>query len=96
MVQFSRGGGKYAKDHSNQRTENTNNIAEMCRSTNEPIFVTRNGYGALVVMSMDAYEEQLRRLELYQEIIISENQFAEGKTKDARAALSDVRSKYGL
>ena len=76
--------------------KNTNNIAELCHSTNEPIFVTKNGYGELVVMSMETYDEQLRRLELYQELAISESQFAEGKTKDARKALSDVRAKYGL
>lgn len=76
--------------------KNTNNIAELCRNTNEPIFVTKNGYGEMVVMSMQTYEEQLRRLELYQELALSEKQFAEGKVKDAKAALSDVRDKYGL
>ena len=76
--------------------KNTNHIAELCRSTNEPIFVTKNGYGEMVVMSMKTYEEQLRRLELYRELAISESQFAEGNKKDARAALSDVREKYEL
>ena len=76
--------------------KNTNNISEICRSTNEPIFVTKNGYGELVVMSMETYEEQLRRLEFYQELAISEKQFEEGKTKDARTSLSDLREKYAL
>lgn len=76
--------------------KNTNSIAELCRNTKEPIFVTKNGYGELVVMSMDTYEEQLRRLEFYQELAISEKHFDEGKSKDARAALSDVRARYGL
>ena len=61
--------------------KNTNNISELCRSTNEPIFVTKNGYGELVVMSMETYEEQLRRLEFYQELVISEKQFDEGTYK---------------
>lgn len=76
--------------------KNTNNIAELCRSTREPIFVTKNGYGELVVMSMDTYEEQLRRLEFYQELAVSEKQFEEGKSRDARASLTDVRAKYGI
>ena len=76
--------------------KNTNSIAELCRSSKEPIFVTKNGYGELVVMSIDVYEEHLRRLELYRELAISEKQFDEGKTKDARAAISDVRERYGL
>lgn len=76
--------------------KNTNNISELCRSTNEPIFVTKNGYGELVVMSMETYDEQLRRLEFYQELAISEKQFEEEKAKDARASLSDLRAKYAL
>ena len=76
--------------------KNTNNISELCRSTNEPIFATKNGYGELVVMSMETYDEQLRRLEFYQELAISEKQFEEEKTKDARASLSDLRTKYAL
>ena len=76
--------------------KNTNNIAEICRSTNEPVFVTKNGYGELVVMSMETYEEQFRRLEFYQELAISEKQFDERKIKEAREALSELRAKYAL
>ncbi len=36
----------------------TNKITAMC-ATNEPIFVTKNGYGAMVIMSMQAYEEAM-------------------------------------
>lgn len=36
----------------------TNKITAMC-ATNEPIFVTKNGYGAMVIMSMQSYEEAL-------------------------------------
>ena len=76
--------------------KNTNSISELCRSSNEPVFVTKNGYGELVVMSMETYEEQLRRLEFYQELAISEKQFDEGRIKEARAALSELREKYAL
>ena len=73
--------------------KNTNSISEMCKKSNEPIFVTKNGYGELVVMSMATYEDTLRQLELYRELAVSESQFAEGKTKDAKTALSDMRKK---
>ena len=36
---------------------NTNEISEMCHSKNEPIFITKNGYGDMVVMSMEAYDQ---------------------------------------
>ncbi len=76
--------------------KNTNSVAELCRNTNAPIFVTKNGYGEMVIMSMETYEEMFGRLELYKELAISESQFSEGKTKEAREALNDLRVKYGL
>ncbi len=35
---------------------NTTEISELCHSRREPIFITKNGYGDLVVMSMETYE----------------------------------------
>jgi PHD/YefM family antitoxin component YafN of YafNO toxin-antitoxin module len=37
----------------------TNEISELCNSSPEPVFVTKNGHGDLVIMSMAVYEEQL-------------------------------------
>ena len=76
--------------------KDTSNISDMCHKADEPIYVTKNGYGELVVMSMETYEEQLRRLEFFQELAISEKQFDEGRIKEARAALSELREKYAL
>ena len=38
--------------------KNTNAISQRCHETAEPIFVTKNGYGDMVIMSMEAYEHQ--------------------------------------
>lgn len=35
---------------------NTNEISELCHAQREPIFITKNGYGDLVIMSMETYE----------------------------------------
>lgn len=35
---------------------NTTEISELCHAKNEPIFITKNGYGDLVIMSMETYE----------------------------------------
>ena len=37
---------------------NTNEISEICHSENEPVFITKNGYGDLVIMSMETYEKK--------------------------------------
>ena len=36
---------------------NTSEIAELCHTKNEPVFITKNGYGDLVIMSMETYEQ---------------------------------------
>jgi len=36
---------------------NTNEIFEICHSKNVPVFITKNGYGDLVIMSMETYEK---------------------------------------
>ena len=35
---------------------NTNEISDICHARQEPIFITKNGYGDLVVMSIETYE----------------------------------------
>lgn len=35
---------------------NTNEISDICHARREPIFITKNGYGDLVVMSIETYE----------------------------------------
>ena len=36
---------------------NTNEISELCHQQQEPIFITKNGFGDLVVMSIEAYDK---------------------------------------
>ena len=38
---------------------NTTKISEICNSSKEPIFITKNGYGDLVIMSIATYESML-------------------------------------
>lgn len=76
--------------------KDTNHISEMCRNTNEPIFITKNGFGEMVLMSMDAYDEMFKKLEIFKELAISEQQFDAGAYLDAKTALTDIRAKYGL
>ena len=35
---------------------NTNEISDLCHARREPVFITKNGYGDLVVMSIETYE----------------------------------------
>ena len=53
--------------------KNTSEISQRCHASNEPIFVTKNGYGDMVIMSIEKYESTLKKLEMYQDIAISNN-----------------------
>ncbi|SHK00994.1 type II toxin-antitoxin system Phd/YefM family antitoxin [Hespellia stercorisuis] len=76
--------------------KNTSEISEMCHRAEEPIYITKNGYGDMVIMSMENYENTIHRFNVYRELEISEKQITEGRTKDARSSLSFMRAKYGL
>ena len=71
--------------------KNTSEISEMCHEAEEPIYITKNGYGDMVIMSMENYEKTMRRLNVYRELEISEQQITEGRTKDARN-LPDIKN----
>ena len=76
--------------------KNTSEISDMCHRAEEPIYVTKNGYGDMVIMSMEFYESTMRQISMYRDIEISEGQVESGQVKDARAALRETRAKYGL
>ena len=76
--------------------KNTSEISTLCHNTDEPVFVTKNGYGDMVIMSMDVYERTIFMQELYKKLQLAEKQIEDGEVRDAKNALSDLRSKYGL
>ena len=76
--------------------KNTSDISERCHKTKEPIYITKNGYGDMVIMSMESYEDMMSRLRMYHDIILSEKQIEKGEVKDAKEALDQTRAKYGL
>ena len=76
--------------------KDTSYISEMCHKAEEPIFITNNGYWDMVLMSIELFESTQKKWSIYSDIDLSEQQIKEGRTKDARRALSAVRDKYGL
>lgn len=76
--------------------KNTSEISDMCHKSEEPIYITKNGYGDMVIMSMETYENTMYRLSVYRDVELSEQQIESGQVKDARTALAGMRTKYGL
>lgn len=76
---------------------NTNEISELCHARKEPVFITKNGYGDLVVLSIEAYEELMENVDTDAAIREAEQEVAEGgKLLDARETLPPLRRKHNL
>ena len=71
-------------------------ISQMCSESPEPIYITKNGYGDMVIMSMKAYEEKMFIADVYFKLAEAEAEVREGKVSDAREGLRMLREKYGL
>ena len=59
--------------------QNYNEIAEMCRRTAEPVFLTKNGEGDLVVMDIETYNRREKMLKLREELLAVEEDRIAGR-----------------
>ena len=71
-------------------------IEKRCAEANGPVFVTKNGYGRLVVMDIEYYERVFQKL--YEAKVINEGlqDVAAGKLVDGEEGLNAIRRKHGL
>lgn len=75
---------------------NTTEISELCHLSKEPIFITKNGYGDMVVMSIESYEESLAKLDLYQKLAEAEAQIINGEDLlEGEDVFRMLRKKHG-
>ena len=58
---------------------NYNEISELCKSTKQPVFLTKNGEGDLVVMDMDTYTRRESMLRLREELLAVEEDRIAGR-----------------
>ncbi len=74
---------------------NTNEISELCHKQNEPVFITKNGYGDLVVMSIETYERQLALVEVYKKLMEAEQDINNDiPLLDGKSVFKKLRDKY--
>lgn len=86
-------------------------IVQKCRELDEPIHITKNGYGEMVIMSTKTFERYESALQqLMQQALIRQQDLqetvaavkegladvAEGRTVDARDAIARIRQSHGL
>ncbi|MCL2212798.1 MAG: type II toxin-antitoxin system Phd/YefM family antitoxin [Oscillospiraceae bacterium] len=75
---------------------NTTAIADLAHAEREPIFITKKGYADLVLMSMEAYENSIARLEIYDKLASSQAEVESGATlQTLDEVFAKYRKKYG-
>ncbi|QNB47776.1 type II toxin-antitoxin system prevent-host-death family antitoxin [Thermanaerosceptrum fracticalcis] len=72
---------------------NFSEISKIVHETSEPVFLTKNGYGDMVVMSIEAYERKLFESEIYFKLKEAE---LEAKSTDKRFTHEEVFSDLRL
>ena len=75
--------------------KNTAAVSEMCKKSAAPIFVTKNGYNDMVIMSAEVYD-RIRLVSVYEKLMEAEADIEEGRVLEGSASLRRMREKYGL
>lgn len=71
-----------------------NEISELAHKLNEPIFITKNGEGDMVVMSMAQYGQLQLKLELFSKLAVAQAQKASGdKGRTLNQVMKDLRKR---
>ncbi|MBE6813103.1 MAG: type II toxin-antitoxin system Phd/YefM family antitoxin [Ruminococcaceae bacterium] len=68
---------------------NYNEIAELCKRTGEPVYLTKNGEGDLVVMDIESFERREKMLKLREELMTVESERMAGIADVTLDELSD-------
>ena len=76
--------------------KDTAHISALCHESGEPIFITKNGYGDMVIMSMETFERNSFFYRLYDNLNAAEQDVQEGRVTDVDDAVAELKSKYGL
>jgi len=56
-------------------------ISRLARESKQPVFLTKNGTGDMVLLSMEEYDRKVALLDLYEKIAEGEADLAEGRVK---------------
>ncbi len=70
--------------------QNYNEISELCKKTKEPVFLTKNGEGDLVVMDMETYHRKQKMLELREKLLNAEEERLNGMKGYSMAEVSQM------
>lgn len=76
--------------------KDTVKIENLCLNNKEPVFITKNGYGKLVVMDIVLFEQMMNELYIAKALKEGIDDVKNGNVKDASQVFEEMKLKYGL
>ena len=76
--------------------KHTVEVERRCAEENGPVYVTKNGYGRLVVMDIEYYERTMKKMYEAKALIDGIADVDAGRVVDGDSAIRDIRKKYGI
>ena len=61
--------------------KNTSEISELCHNTKGPVFITKNGDGDMVIMSLETFEKNSGMSDFYSDVKFSKGKYSDLKQK---------------
>ena len=74
----------------------TSELSQMCRDSQEPVFITKNGYGDMVIMSIEAYNRMLFLYDMHRKLEEGECSIRSGDVINGFDSLRLIRDRHGL
>ena len=76
--------------------KNTVEVEKHCVKEQGPVYVTKNGYGRLVVMDIEYYEKTMQKMYEAKAVMEGLKDLKEGNTEDGADTIRKLKAKYEL
>ncbi len=73
-----------------------NEISNLCKETREPVYITVNGHGDTVILSLEQFNQMQAKLELLKMLAESEEDVRNGRVAPVEDSFNDIRKKLEL
>lgn len=73
-----------------------NEISNLCKETREPVYITVNGHGDTVILSLEQFNQIQAELELLKMLSESEDDVRNNRVKPVADTFNDIRKKLEL
>ncbi len=71
-------------------------ISSYCHTTNQPVFITKNGQGDLAVMSIAQYDQLLEKINLYSKLAEGIKDIQDGRSQSFDSVMADIRNELKI